>query len=260
MKKNNQNVLVFDTSISGHRLEYIHHLYTKASEHPQNNFVFALPKDFLSVKDKLQWIESSNVEFYLFEKDFDFSNSYIVGSFKVSRFLKSIITEFNIDSVFMISMMHLLPVLAFVLPRKMKLSGIIYTIYLYTWKETPRFKRMKESFKYQLLSAMSLFNKIFILNDATSARYLNIKFKTDKFISLADPFVPISQDSLRDMRQELNILPTKRVFLHFGGLTYRKGTLDILKAIELLNENELKELTFIFAGKVYDDIRQQYYE
>lgn len=260
MKRSNTKVLFFETSVSGHRLEYIHHLYTKAIDYPENSFVFTLPKDFLDVKDKFTWPEASNIAFHLFEEKFQFSTSYIVGSFKVSRFLRSIINEFNIDKVFLISMMHLLPVLAFVLPRKVKLTGIIYTIYLYTWKDTPRFKRRKEAFKYLLLAKMSRFKNIFILNDATSTRYLNRLFKTNKFLFLSDPFVPIKQEHLQDLREELNISTTKKAFLHFGGLTHRKGTLEILKAIALLSEKELEDKCFIFAGKVYEDIKEQFYQ
>ncbi len=260
MKRSNTKVLIFETSVSGHRLEYIHHLYTKAIDYPENSFVFTLPKDFLDVKDKFTWPEASNIAFHLFEEKFQFSTSYIVGSFKVSRFLRSIINEFNIDKVFLISMMHLLPVLAFVLPRKVKLTGIIYTIYLYTWKDTPRFKRRKEAFKYLLLAKMSRFKNIFILNDEASTRYLNRLFKTNKFLFLPDPFVPIEQDHLCNLRKELNIPTTKKVFLHFGGLTHRKGTLEILKAIELMSEKELEDKCFIFAGKVYEVIKEQFYQ
>lgn len=258
MKSYNQRILIFETSVAGHRLEYIHHLYNKALDYPNKKIVFALPKEFLNVKDKLDWTESSNIEFYLFEEEFSFK-SYLKGSFHVSRFLKSIIKEFYIDTVFLISMMHLMPLLAFILPRKVKLSGIVYNIYLYAWKATPRFKRRKEAFKYLLLAKMSRFKNIFILNDSISARHLNIKFKTDKFLPLPDPFVPIPPSNLHNLREELNILPSKTVLLHFGGLTHRKGTLDILKAIELLNENELKDLCFIFAGKVYEEIKHEFH-
>ena len=260
MKKNNQKILIFDTSVRGHRLEYIHHLYIKAISYPQTSFVFALPKDFLNVKNKLNWPETSNIKFHLFEEESQFSTPFIVSAFKISCFLKNIIKQYTIDTVFIISMMHLMPVLSFVLPKKVKITGIIYTIYLYTWKETPRFKRRKEAFKYQLLAKMSRFKKIFILNDATSTRYFNRLFKTNKFLFLPDPFVSIKQDQLCNLRQELNIPTTKKVFLHFGGLTHRKGTLEILKAIELLSEKELEDKCFIFAGKVYEDIKQEFYQ
>jgi hypothetical protein len=49
------------------------------------------------------------------------------------------------------------------------------------------------------------------------------------------------------------------VYLHFGGLSARKGTLEILRAIGLLPVEALQQKVFIFAGKVTDEMRAEFY-
>lgn len=132
-------------------------------------------------------------------------------------------------------------------------------IYLYNWKESSAFRKIQDAMKYFLLSKMKVFKNVFMLNDAVSARYLNSKFNTDKFKFLPDPFVPIPSEDVKDLREELNIKENKTVFLHFGGMSYSKGTLDILNAIELLTESDLEKICFIFAGRVYKDIEKEFY-
>lgn len=259
MRVFNSNVLIFEPSIKGHRLEYINHLYCRAVESPEIFFLFALPNNFLEEKHKMNWQDSSNIQFYFLEEVVQQTNSVLLSSFKQGQQLKMLIKQFKINSVFLISLMTFLPVLPFMLSKKVKVSGIIYLIYLYRWSESKWFVKIQDAAKYYLFVKMRVFNTIFILNDPASARYFNIKFKSNKFQYLPDPYVPMPSEKLGNIRAKLNILPQKKVFLHFGGLSRRKGTLDILKAMELLSAVELEKLCFIFAGKVYDDIHEEFY-
>ncbi|MDA3779626.1 MAG: glycosyltransferase, partial [Bacteroidales bacterium] len=127
------------------------------------------------------------------------------------------------------------------------------------WKEVSILKKMQDALKYFLFVKMRVFNKIFILNDSASAKYLNKKFNTNKFKFLPDPYVPIGNSDLHNVRNELNIPENKNVYLHFGDLSPQKGTLEILNAIELLSITELDNLCFIFAGRVNKDIKKEFY-
>ena len=251
-------VLIHETEISGHRLEYIHHLYIKAVEYPDTEFIFALPNEFEEVKDKLEWKEASNIQFYLFPKDISKMNK-LKDSYNKSKRLKTIISQFNIDSVFLISLMQFLPMLPFLISNNVKVSGIIYTIYLYRWKDSSFIGKLQDGLKYLLFARMSVFKNVFMLNDAASARWLNYKFKTDKFKHLPDPFVPIPNEDIKNIRQELGIKEDKKMFIHFGGLSRVKGTIEILDAISLIDSEQLNKLSFVFAGKVYDDIKNEFY-
>ena len=100
---------------------------------------------------------------------------------------------------------------------------------------------------------------VFILNDKSAAACLNRLYKTTKFQYISDPFNTINYSG-NNIRQALGIPSDNKVFLHFGGLQERKGTLDIMNAIYLLTEDERKRVTFIFAGKIYNNIKKQFYE
>ena len=49
------------------------------------------------------------------------------------------------------------------------------------------------------------------------------------------------------------------MFLHFGGLTKRKGTLTILEAIQEIPLSYRETMAIVFAGKVYPDIYDSFY-
>ena len=157
--------LIHETDIKGHRLEYIHHLYNKAREYTKTEFIFAVPEDFNKVKNKLEWKEASNISFHIFE-NVESKGNLIIDSFIKSKQLRSIIKRYKIDTVFTISLIQYLPMLPFLISKKIKVSGIIYMIYLYNWKESSLFRKMQDAMKYYILSKMKVFKNVFMLNDA----------------------------------------------------------------------------------------------
>lgn len=69
-----------------------------------------------------------------------------------------------------------------------------------------------------------------------------------------------SFDPLINLKLHYQISDDKIVCSHFGALTERKGTLDILEAILETDKSHIKKFTFIFAGRVSLDIKQRFYE
>lgn len=55
-------------------------------------------------------------------------------------------------------------------------------------------------------------------------------------------------------------LKGKNIFIHFGGLAERKGTLDILQSFNTLSLDEQQKYAFVFAGRVGADIRKEFYK
>lgn len=86
-----------------------------------------------------------------------------------------------------------------------------------------------------------MFKKVFVLNDKRSVSLLNEKYNTDKFCFLPDPFP--QTESPKDIREDLNIPVKNKIFLHFGGLGRRKGTLLIADTISRMKD--AKGFTFI---------------
>lgn len=258
--KDKNIILIFDTSIDGHHLEYIHHLYT-ANENIGKDIVFCIPEGFKRVKGNFEWPSKENVSFH-FLPDKVCENLKGLGRLQFARrataLLKKSCDEVKPDAVFLISILQLLPFLplAFI-GRKEEISGIIYKIYLYSWKNYSLIEKLFETIRFMSLRLSKNIKTIFVLNDEVSARRLNTVWNCKKFVSLPDPFQSKAQNISFD-KPLLN--GTKIKVLHFGGLARRKGTLEIMRTIEELCANDkAAPYQFVFAGKVNSDIREEFY-
>jgi len=256
-----KRILVFDDQMTGHHLEYIHHLHEEASDNIDIDFIFAVPEKFQDVKKQFVWKKSDNIQYhFLSDENINISGNLIIQSYRKSKVVKKIALQHSIDEVFFITLISFLPAITLILPKNMKISGIIYLIYLYRWKNSSLALKIIDSLKYLLLGKRHNFKTIYILNDKSAPVYLNKKFHTSKFTYLPDPYQPIDESNLQNIRGKLEISDESTVYLHFGGLSARKGTLKILDALGALSKDELKGKSFIFAGKVYDDIRDEFYQ
>lgn len=253
MSKSKNTRLIFEPKISGHHLEYIHHIYIGASQNVDENYIFVLPKAFINVRDKFEWPKANNIEFRFFDNASLNSKRKILSS--LFRFYKSILPQ----EIIFIELMWFMPILVLFSFTNVKISGIIYNIYLYGWKSFNLVQKTKNAILYWLFSHCSCFKNIFILNDNSAAQALNKIWKTNRFKYLPDPFVPIDSNKTTNLRESLNISEQKIVYLHFGAMSERKGTLDIFKMIENTPSCNLEKYCIIFAGKVGDDIKEQFY-
>lgn len=257
-----KRTLIFDHQMDGHHLEYIHHLYIAAGERSDEQFIFAVPTTFDLVSDAFEWLDYPNVQIYRFDlsDNCGTSVSLFKRSFYLSKLLKATADKFSVTHIFLIFLISYLPFLPFILSKKYKISGIIYQIYLYRWKESSIVLKIQDIFKYILMSKFRNIESVFILNDRIVPFYLNKKYNTEKFSYLPDPIVPIDIKNIHDLRDELMIKKGNVIFLHLGSMTDNKGTLEILESIRLLTSEECSLFTFIFAGKVQEDIRILFYE
>lgn len=252
-------LLIFDTAVDGHHLEYIHHLYIGASE---NNIEtkFLLPQKFEKIKDKFEWSKNDSISFtYITDEELTKCNkkNYFIASWNKCKILHKYIKQFDITHVFLITLAHFLPFLPFFIPKNTIVSGIIYRIYLYEWKYLSIFKRIKDIFEYLSIVYSNKISTAFILNDNASTIYLNKLYQTQKFVFLVDPIVPLNYVP-KNIRNELNINNQKEVFLHFGAMYRRKGTLLILDSIKEIDSGMLQNMTFIFAGIINNDIKDEF--
>ena len=253
--------MLFETVLSGHRMEYIHHLYMEMLNHKDDKFVIVVAEEFNKRKSDYNWLESYNITFdFIPQAEAERANkgNIIAQALKKSKLLRGYIKKHESQKVFLITLMKLLPFLPFFIPSKCKIVSIVYKIYLYEWKKYSFMRKMIEVLKYKLMVNSRCIHAVFILNDEASARYLNGLYRTSKFQYLVDPYNKIDYTP-HDLRGELGIPEGNRVFLHFGGLQRRKGTMEIIKALELLGEKDRNDVTVIFAGKIYKDIREEFY-
>ena len=99
-----------------------------------------------------------------------------------------------------------------------------------------------------------------MLNDSKSVVYYNRKYRTDKFLNLLDPIPEIDMSKVKDLRDDLGIPKNNTVYLQFGSLENRKSTMKILYALKSMSTEQLKGKTFIFMGRLYDTIREEFNE
>jgi hypothetical protein len=258
-----KNKIIFLAQTSGHHLEYFNHLYNYIGENKkQEEYVFVVPEEFHNLKDKFVWEYYENISFhYIDEIDLKgHVKNKLKKAFYLSRLLKKTMKELNSKDVFLIDLMTFLPFLPFFLSNKNKVSGIIYHIYLYKWKESSMLSKIQDVLKYLLFAKFSCFSNIFILNDSAAFRRLNTLYKTNKFKYLVDPIVIIKSSRMKNLRSHLSIKNEDQIILHFGAMTETKGTLDLLNFVEKVSKKELKNMVFVFAGVVKSDIKKEFYK
>ncbi|MCQ2217093.1 MAG: hypothetical protein MJZ33_01250 [Paludibacteraceae bacterium] len=256
-------VLIFDENISGHHLEYLHHYYQGAIERVDDEFIFCLEDGFLKHKDKYSWPKAENVSF-VFMDDSEMSKIRNLKGWKqrcrISKLIALKAKEFSANRVILTHLIYLLPFLMFFMPKGIMVRGIVYRIYLHTRSKVSKFRYAADVFLYWLMAHCRIMEKVFILNDQKSADKLNKIYHTNKFVFLADPVPNVDKEVLINLRSQYGIPVENKVFFHFGGLTYRKGTIEILKAINMSKKEDLDRLTFVFAGRIYDDMKDDFYE
>jgi glycosyltransferase involved in cell wall biosynthesis len=252
-----KTVLIFEHSLSGHRFEYICHIFNKAVLQPTVNFIFALPKLPLELRSVINFEGYQNIELIVIG-DTPKSAGLFLSSLRMTKSIRNIVKKHKVTDVFLPSFTSFLPFIGIML-NNVSISGIIYTMYLYEWKEKTWIIKMKNVLIYTILARRKIFKNIYLLNDTISVRYINKIYRTNKFSFLPDPFHNMSDDNLSSIRGELDINDDVQVFLHFGALSERKGTLEILKGIKLMDERSLENKCFIFAGKVVESIKTEFY-
>lgn len=253
-------ILIFDTEVSGHHLEYLHHLYIMAYDDADNEYYFCVSNRFYQVSTVLYWPVAKHVNIVcLTDKESSVSGNIYKKSWQKARLCRKYVTRYDCDFLFLNTMMDVLPFLPFFLPKNLKCMGIIYKIYLYVWKDNSTKDKLLDLIKYAIFKYASCFYKIFVLNDEISAIYLNKIWRTNKFIYLPDPYISIKEKEI-DIRKEYRISDNKRIVLHVGAISLRKGTLNVISLIEKLSEEEKHQLSFVFAGKVNDDIKEVLYQ
>lgn len=258
------NILFYSPSLKGHFLEYTHYVYDYACKKKDSTFVFLLPDSFDSVKDKLDWNKSSNIIWEFFdcsysEKPVGNYFQMLINTLRTNYIVAKTVRSYNIQQIFTNLLIEMVPWAPLLFPRSIKIVGIVYRIYLYDDCSRSRISLLFDKLKYWILTHSSVFKNILILNDNQASSLLNSKYSTCKFVMIPDPYVPILTDNKINIRDIYNIEENRIVFVHFGALNTNKGTIELLKSLELLDNHEKKEYVFIIAGSVSEDIKESFY-
>lgn len=248
--------LILVTRSDGHHLEYVEHLL-KMTQLSADSFIFCLHPKFREFSTIHDFIKDNVVIDYMSDKEVSLPANRIKHSLKSCLLLKKKIKKYKVNKVFLIMLMPYGPFIFIPNLFKVDISGIIYTIYLYKWKEASLLKKIYDASRFWLMSKCGHIKSVFVLNDNGATIKLNNLYRTNKFKFLVDPFQPIEgKSACYDIR---NKYKNKIVISHIGGLKVRKGTYSILSAIEHLKQETRNKYVFIFGGKaenqvLFDDI------
>ncbi len=249
--------LLFDLQITGHHSEYIQHLVNHLASKradDENSYYFLVPEAFklqfsgivdLSTKaDNVHWLYIPNYKVQEIQK-----KSLYRRSFAEYHLVSDYAQRIQATNVCFLYFNVLQLALIFKRP-KYNITGILF-LQFYRMP-TSSFKEKVKFFRKFMITYLYSLNpkieKIFVLNDYEAVNYFNKKFR-DIFMVLPDPIPEIEPLRNIDIRSKFQIKQNKKVFLHFGSLDDRKGTLEILKSIDFLTASELEKYTFILAGK-----------
>lgn len=85
------------------------------------------------MRGKREWLPANNIQWFMLNDDecaSTNSKNLLIQSYKISRLIKRVAKEVGADNIFLISLAGAVPFLPLMLSAKIKLSGIIYKIYL----------------------------------------------------------------------------------------------------------------------------------
>ena len=257
--QNKGKLLIIEPILSGHVLEWLNHYswYIVAS---RKKALFVLPYTFCRIKDNLNWPNYDGIDFeYLSERQIKrcTSGNLLMCAYQYSKLIAKYVIKFEISYVYLTFLMKTIPFLPFFLPKGVKAYGVIYRLYLYD-KEKTLFRIYLEKIRYLIISKSSNIKKAFVLNDEVGVKNLNQIYKTDKFVYLPDPLPLFNPSKFCDIRKKYRIPSSNKVYLQFGGLDKRKNIIPILQSILLMSDKELSDKTFVFAGKLFDSIIDEF--
>lgn len=244
--------LIYFTSVTGHNIEFIHHLYM-GYFYSEKEALFVIPEKFHQQESLFDWPKCERITFdYLSAEEIgSLGDSLFRKSFRFSKLLRKYMTKNHVRVAFVADLMGLMPFLPFVLSKRFSIYGLTFGVYLYRWYTRAKYKSLLEAICHCLMAKSKSIKSIYVGNDTSAPLYYNRLFKTHKYKYVPDPFNCI-EVPFRDLRKEYGIAVDKKVMYHFGSMGGRKGTIQIINSIIELNEEEREKYVFVFAGIVQD--------
>ena len=257
----NLKLMVFSNSANGHFPEYIHHIYIGISKRSHLSAVFVVPENFKTKLPLFNWPECERISFdYVSDSLLSWGDgTWYKRNYRFTRLLRSYAKKHNPSDILVLDLMLYMPYISFMLPKRIKISGILYEIYQYRWPVLTFPRKLATLVWHWIFAKCKCFKNVFLLNEYTMAEYNNNKYDTQHFRYLPDPFYPLPVPP-EDFRDKYKIDKNKKIFFHFGSFGRKKGTIEILKSIYKLSKEEQNIFCFVFAGCIQSVIREEFYQ
>ena len=253
--------IIIEPNVEGHRIEYYNHLYCAAAKR-NDEYIFIVDSQFEQRKKDYNWPDAGNIKIEILDEKYTKrakDKNLILSAFWRTKILYDAIKRHKADHVLLLETQFFLPFLPLIKRLafpKVSISGIMFRSYPYRWKNgCSTLAIIQDKMKLWLMSKTSCFGKIFMVNDGTTACFLNRKYRTDIYRFLPDPIMKISIENHEDIRAKFNIGKDKILLAQFGGLGKEKGTHILTKGLKLLPDDVANKYVCILAGKVKSDIK-----
>lgn len=261
--------LIYESSFTGHRREYVAHLMKFIISQPQlwNRYTFILHQTMKDLLGHLTCEEHYQIKFI------EFTNSYsnsIERSFKEWGLVSKIIRESGgFGEIIFLDIDPYLSLLVSKRFKKFNLSvrGILFAPYIHFKERKGSFwffvRHVCTSYFFQKISVSFNPNirKLLILNEKTYLPLLNKQLK-NVFQFLPDPIDDslIKTDSDTEQRTHIKygIGAGKKNLLLFGSIDERKNLINIINALLILPASLKQRIHFVIAGKFNGDVKEKY--
>lgn len=257
-------VLIYDSVISGHHSEYINHLVENASFIDSNEtYIFVVPKEFkiqfANIYEKSLGNENIKWDFIDEQDIIQISNTtnLILKSFLEYKKMNSFALKHHVEKVILMYFNTFQLALIFKRPSYI-ISGILFLQF-----HRMEIKNLKERIKYyrkylitKLYSKNSRIHSIFVLNDTKSVEFMNNEFKVDIFKILPDPVPNYKCEYNFDVFNYYEIDRNKKIILHPGAISDRKGTMELIEGFKLLNDEISNNYCLLIVGKANNEMEE----
>lgn len=253
--------LFFDIYATGHHSEYISHLIDYLDGNEDNNtYYFVVHPQFSDLFPKITqkakgiknivWIQVTQIEYQKCTQ-----GNLLKKSFREFKLVSHYAKFYKIDHVFLMYFNVFQFALSFLRPS-FTISGILF-LQFYRMDRRGILNKLKYFRKYattKLYSSNPCLKTVFVLNDNKTADYINNEFKTEIFKMLPDPIPSLNPLEGFDIYDFYTISRSRKIFLHIGSLSERKGTNEIVDAIDCISEANQELITILLVGKVNNEI------
>jgi len=254
--------IIYDSEIAGHHTEYISHLINFITNDKNNRekYIFLVPEEMqYKFPDIIKLTENYDTikwEFIPNEQcTFLQALPLYKRSFAELKLVKAYADKFNVKEVFLLYFNIFQLALIFKRPS-FEVKGILF-LQFYRMQRDTILKKLKYYRKYwvtKLYCHNSKIKTVFVLNDDKTVDFLNAKFNTSKFKILFDPIPVYDAEIEFDAYKHYNIPRHKKILIHPGAIDPRKGTYEIIDAVDILGEKESEEFAILIVGKAKADI------
>ena len=182
------------------------------------------------------------------------------ASFNTAKYIGRKVKHHNAQKVFLPLLISATPFMPLFVSSRVKVSGIIYMIYLYRLVNASfRFKLLNK-LKYLVFTKFNVFDNVLILNDQKSVDSLNRIYGVTKFKYIPDPYIPLPANQSNRIRTQYNFSSDDKLYIHIGAMNENKGSKEILISLIDMDTEDLANKVFFFAGKVENEIKEDFYQ